>query len=148
MRYLVDTDWIIDVSGSRRGAAQVLADLHPFGIGVSIISHGELLEGAYGYHDSVERVARIYELLSRFETVPLNNEIMEIFGQNRAELRRAGQLIADLDLLIGATAIAHDLIVLTRNTRHFSRMPSLRLYQPTVDTLDGSIRGRANEPEG
>jgi tRNA(fMet)-specific endonuclease VapC len=53
---------------------------------------------------------------------------MEIFGRTRSGLRRAGQLIPDLDLLIGATALHHDLILLTRNRRHFTHIPGLRLY--------------------
>ena len=48
----------------------------------------------------------------------------------RAFLRRQGQLIPDLDLLIAATALAHDLTLVTRNRRHFSRILSLRLYEP------------------
>jgi len=55
---------------------------------------------------------------------------MEIFVQTRANLRRAERLIPDLDLLIAATAIHHDLTLLTRNVRHFGRVPDLRLYQP------------------
>ena len=45
--------------------------------------------------------------------------------------RRQGQLIPDLDLLIAATALHHDLTLLTRNIRHFNRIPELRLYQPS-----------------
>ena len=37
-------------------------------------------------------------------------------------------MIADMDILIAATAIAHDLTMLTRNRRHFERVPGLRLY--------------------
>jgi tRNA(fMet)-specific endonuclease VapC len=56
---------------------------------------------------------------------------MEVFARTRADLRRSGQLIADLDLLIAATALHHDLTLLTRNVRHFARIPGLRLYQST-----------------
>ena len=54
---------------------------------------------------------------------------MEIFGQTRSELRRRGQLIPDLDLLIAATAVHHELILMTRNVRHFARVPDLVLSQ-------------------
>jgi predicted nucleic acid-binding protein len=39
-------------------------------------------------------------------------------------------LIPDLDCLIAATAVHHHLILLTRNRRHFARIPDLRLYEP------------------
>jgi predicted nucleic acid-binding protein len=54
---------------------------------------------------------------------------MEIFGRTRSELRRAGWLIPDLDLLIAATAVHHDLVLMTRSVRHFARIPELRLFQ-------------------
>ena len=56
---------------------------------------------------------------------------MDVFARTRVELRRAGRLIPDLDLLIAATAIHHDLTLLTRNVRHFGRIPELQLYQPS-----------------
>jgi tRNA(fMet)-specific endonuclease VapC len=39
-----------------------------------------------------------------------------------------GRLISDMDLLIAATAMHHNLTLVTRNHRHFERVPNLRLY--------------------
>jgi predicted nucleic acid-binding protein len=36
---------------------------------------------------------------------------------------------AELDLLIAATAVHHDLILMTRNVRHFARIPELRPHE-------------------
>lgn len=47
----------------------------------------------------------------------------------RAAPRRQGQLIPDMDLLIAATALVENLILVTRNIRHFKRISALRLYQ-------------------
>ena len=47
MKYLVDTDWIIDVLNDQATAIQTLLDLAPDGLAVSLISYGELYEGAY-----------------------------------------------------------------------------------------------------
>jgi predicted nucleic acid-binding protein len=54
---------------------------------------------------------------------------MERFGRIRGQLRRDGNLVGDMDLLIASTAIAHDLTLVTRNRRHFERIPGLELYQ-------------------
>jgi predicted nucleic acid-binding protein len=53
---------------------------------------------------------------------------MERFAEIRSFLRRRGELIADFDLLIGATALYYDLTVLTYNKRHFKRIPDLKIY--------------------
>jgi tRNA(fMet)-specific endonuclease VapC len=44
-------------------------------------------------------------------------------------LRQQGQVLPAPDLLIGATALAYGLILVTRNLRHFQRIPGLRIYQ-------------------
>jgi predicted nucleic acid-binding protein len=54
---------------------------------------------------------------------------MTTFARTRAGLRARGILIPDLDLLIAATALEHDLTLLTRNRRHFDRITGLKLYQ-------------------
>ena len=54
---------------------------------------------------------------------------MESFAHIRGELRARGQIIGDADILIAATALDNDLTLVTQNTRHFSRIPNLRLYQ-------------------
>jgi predicted nucleic acid-binding protein len=128
VRYLIDSDWLIDVYVGVPAAAAIADSLTNQGIGVSIVSYGELFKGAFPSPDSQARLARYRALLERFELLPLSDPIMEIFGRTRSGLRRTGMLIPDLDLLIAATAIHHHLILLTRNLRHFQRIPELQLY--------------------
>lgn len=129
MRYLLDTDWLLDVTGGNRGASLTVERLRPHGLGVSIISHGELFEGAFNVPGPGSRLHELYDFLFQFTTLYLSAPIMAIFGRTRHELRRTGRRIEDFDLLIGATTAHLDLIVLTRNVRHFERIPSVRLYQ-------------------
>jgi tRNA(fMet)-specific endonuclease VapC len=128
MKYLVDTDWLIDVFTGVPRAVDLLRQLRPRGVGVSIVSHAEIFEGAFGLPDADVRVELYCEFLDRFETVPLTGPIAEIFGRTRSELRREGRLIPDLDILIAATAVHRDLVLLTRNLRHLNRIPELQLY--------------------
>ena len=126
---MLDTDWLVDVIAGRPNATRIIDELHPSPLYVSIISHGELFEGVFDFPDTDARIDELYAFLNRYETLPLSGPIMENFGRTRSELRRSGNLISDLDLLIGATAVSHDLVLLTRNTRHFARIPDLRLYE-------------------
>jgi predicted nucleic acid-binding protein len=61
--------------------------------------------------------------------------IMERFADIRSLLRRRGERISDFDSLIGATALHHDLTLLSYDTRHFKRIPDLKLYPPAAYTL-------------
>ena len=50
-----------------------------------------------------------------------------LFGRIKAELKQLGKSINDSDLFIAATAISHDLVLVTNNLRHFERIPFLRI---------------------
>ncbi|MGH2533813.1 MAG: type II toxin-antitoxin system VapC family toxin [Thermomicrobiales bacterium] len=128
MRYLVDTDWVIDAFIGIRTAQRTLDELSAEGIGVSIVTYGEIFEGAFGDPDPSARLALFRTHLATFQLVPLTPDVMENFGRIRALLRRHRQLIPDGDLQIAATALTLDLTLLTRNRRHFDRVPGLKLY--------------------
>jgi predicted nucleic acid-binding protein len=56
---------------------------------------------------------------------------MERFAQIRGSLPRPiRQQIGDLDILIAATCLEHNLTLLTRNLKEFQHIPHLKLYQP------------------
>jgi predicted nucleic acid-binding protein len=129
--YLVDSDWLIDAFLGVPAAVNLLARLRHEGLAVSIISYGELFEGAIGAPDPANELVRFRRFLARLALLELADSVMERFARVRAELLRRGQLIPDLDLLIAATALHHDLTLLTRNVRHFHRISDLRLYQLT-----------------
>ena len=51
----------------------------------------------------------------------------DCYGQMRAMLRREGTLVGEMDTQIAAHAQAENLILVTHNTRHFERIPGLKL---------------------
>ncbi len=132
MKYLVDTDWIVDVLHDQPDATQTLLDLTPHGLAISVISYGELYEGAYYARDAQTAFAGLAAFLEGKELLPLTRPIMERFGIVRGQLdRQLRRQIGDMDLLIAATALHYNLTVVTRNIRHFERIPNLNLYQPS-----------------
>jgi predicted nucleic acid-binding protein len=52
---------------------------------------------------------------------------MECYGEMKAELQRGRICVADLDLMMGATALTMGYSVVTNNVEHFSRLPGLRV---------------------
>lgn len=129
MSYLVDTDWIIDGLNGRRNALAFFEAPWDEGLGVSMITVGELYEGAHGNPQPAKHIASFQQFLAPFTLLPLTDETMRHFGRLRALLRRKGNLIPDFDLLVAATALEHDLVLLTRNRRHFERVPGLRIHE-------------------
>jgi predicted nucleic acid-binding protein len=97
-------------------------------VAICWVTIGEIYEGAYGYADPHAHLATFRDFLSQLEILDLNDPIMARFAAIRSDLRRRGQLISDFDILLAATALHYDLIVLTHNIRHFSRIPDLKPY--------------------
>lgn len=107
----------------------MLASLEDEGLYISLITYGEVYEGIY-YSRNADASERIFlQFLREIEVLPLSKSIMKRFARIRGQFRAQGNLIADPDLLIAVTAIHHELTLVTRNTRHFQRVPGLLLYQ-------------------
>jgi predicted nucleic acid-binding protein len=60
-------------------------------------------------------------------TLPYDVATAKVFGQSRAHLEEEDTILPDADLQIAATAIYHDLELVTGNLRHFSRIPQLKI---------------------
>jgi predicted nucleic acid-binding protein len=130
-RYLLDTDWVVDILNGQEKAIQTVLELAPAGLAVSIITYGELYEGAAFAHDPEPALTGLRSFLKGKTILPLTQPLMERFAQIRGSLPRAiRQQIGDLDLLIAATCLAHSLTLLTRNRKDFQQIPHLKLYQP------------------
>ena len=128
MSYLLDTDWAIDALAGKRNAAATLSELFADGVAMSWVTVGEIYEGAFGFPAPQAHLATFRTFIQQLRILNLNDPIMEQFAQIRSSLRRQGQIIPDFDILLAATALHHDLTVLTFNIRHFSRIPNLKLY--------------------
>ena len=130
MGYLLDTDAIIHILAGKAQAVTLFKQVQVTDIAISIVTVGEIYEGAFSYAHPQAHLNSFRQFLAQFSLLTLNDPIMERFAEIRSLLRRQGKLIADFDLLLGATALHHNLTVLTYNTRHFSRIPELRVHTP------------------
>jgi tRNA(fMet)-specific endonuclease VapC len=131
MAYILDADWVINALAGRRQAAAILNHLAPEGIAISWITAGEVYEGAFNAPEPHRHLATFRQFLSPFRTLGVNDPIMERFAEIRSLLRSQGELISDFDILLAAMSLNYDLTVLTFNIRHFSRIPHLKLFQPS-----------------
>ena len=104
-----------------------VVELTPEGLGLSIISLAELHEGVLGSANPEHSERELRAFLERVYLLELDEDVCRIFGRERARLRADGNLIGDMDLLIGATALRHELTLLSNNRRHFERIEGLAI---------------------
>ena len=144
MKYLVDSDWIINGLAGAKSAVARLSQLAANGLAISVVTEGEVLEGAYRSSDQAAALTRYRQFFAAYDILPVTSSIVNEFARLRAHLHQIGLPIEDFDLIIAATAIHYDLELITGNLRHFERVPGLKLYRPDQSTTpdkDGSSSG-------
>ncbi|MCY4474613.1 MAG: type II toxin-antitoxin system VapC family toxin [Chloroflexi bacterium] len=127
MNYLVDSDWAIHYL---RGAQPVIDRLQPLtheGVGISIISLAELYHGVFRSRNPQRAEENLNGFLSQLTVVGLNHEVCKLFGQERAKLQLRRIRVPDFDLMIGCTAVYHDLTLLTNNRRDFENIEAINI---------------------
>ena len=94
---------------------------------MSTITIGELYTWVRRANASPRRYVKLQELLQEVTILPVDFAVAEKFGEIRAALLDTGSRCPEMDLLIGATALVHDLTVATHNTTDFRSIPGLRI---------------------
>ena len=131
MKYLIDSDYVVDYLKGRSVAITLLDTLVPEGLAISIITYAEVYEGIY-YGQTPQEYKRIFRrFLTGVQVLGISRLVAEQFAIVHGQLRKQGLLIPHPDLFIAVTAVQHNLTVVTRNIRHFERVPNLKLYQPS-----------------
>jgi len=87
----------------------------------------ELYYGAYKSQKTTSNLAKIKTLENALEIIPVGNESVEIFGMLKANLEKSGTPLDDFDLILASCALAHNLILVTNNEKHFQRIEGLRM---------------------
>jgi tRNA(fMet)-specific endonuclease VapC len=127
LSFLIDTDWVIDHFNGVTQVTRRLKELQPQGLGLSVVSAAELWEGAFFSRDPKRSQETLEGFLSGVDIVGLDEEICKRFGQLRGSMRKRGQTVGDFDLLIAATALRHNLKLLTNNRKHFEAVAGLEI---------------------
>jgi predicted nucleic acid-binding protein len=133
---LLDSTFLINAE--RRGltvAAALLEiqDIVPDAqLGISVISVLELAHGESRAESAARATARerfLSQLMSSLEIYPVTPEIARRAGRLDGELAKTGSNIAFPDLIIGVSALELGFSVVTRNLRHFQKIPGLTVVQ-------------------
>lgn len=127
MQYLVDSDWVIDYLHGVEPIRTRLGALLPAGVGLSVIALAEVYEGVFWSRDREDDELELEIFLPEVRIVSIDAEVSRIFARERGRLRAVGQLIGDMDLFIGATALRYDLTMLTNNRKHYDRIEGLTI---------------------
>ncbi|MEL6353009.1 MAG: type II toxin-antitoxin system VapC family toxin [Cyanobacteria bacterium J06627_28] len=126
--YLLDANVCVRfMNGTSANVARNFNRCHSKSIVVCSIVRAELLYGARHSRQIEKNLLRVKEFLKPLPSLPFDDACAEEYAKIKSELSRKGNLIGPNDLLIAAIALAHDIILITNDTREFSRVRNLRL---------------------
>lgn len=136
--YMLDTNTcIFAIKGAKAGRYRQVTETvrakFPAGICVSSITLAELEYGVANSAFPEQNAAALLRFLAILDILPFEGKAAAAYGRIRAALQKQGILIGSLDMLIAAHAKAAGCVLVTNNTREFSRIDGL----PVEDWLFG-----------
>jgi tRNA(fMet)-specific endonuclease VapC len=95
-------------------------------LNISIITYYEILSGLT-YKKATRQIDAFKSFAKECNIINLSNEITEIGANIYGDLRRNGFTIGHSVILIAATAISHNLVLITNNQKHYKSIIDLQL---------------------
>ena len=96
-------------------------------VAVSSVTTSELRYGVAKSAKHKQNIPALQRFLLPLTILPYDDEASKQYGPLRMYLEREGKSIGALDTMIAAHALSLGLIVVTNNTREFSRVPGIQL---------------------
>lgn len=129
MEYLIDSDVLTSFLAGQQEAVTTVQNLLPAGVAISIVTYMETYQGNFREADSIASQQRFAATLEGIPILSFSEETARRCAQLRHQLSSEGKRVRSrvLDLMIAATALEHDLTLVTRNRSDYQDIPGLVL---------------------
>ena len=125
--YLLDTNTLIYFFKGLGDVANILLSKAPKDILISSIVLYELEVGIAKSTKPKKRTIQLESLISRVKISSFGAQEAKVAATIRANLESKGTLIGPYDTLIAGTALSNNATLVTRNTKEFKRIKSLKI---------------------
>ncbi len=113
----LDTDALIDLL-EKEPISKIIELAVRYELKISAVVYFEFMVGAY----RVKRLDLRTLVNKYFEVLPVTREVADKAARIESELMEKGELLEARDLIIAATAITRNAMLLTRNKKHYQRL--------------------------
>ena len=93
----------------------------------------ELIYGQLNSDRAKSNEPQLAQAFSLLPSLPFDDSCCQAYAALRTYLEKRGEKIGRNDLIIAAIALANDVILVSHNTREFSRVPDLKLEDWQTD---------------
>ena len=126
-KYLIDSDILIYFLKGKQEIVEKISKIPIDNLYISRINYTELIYGAYNSTRVEQNLKVIEPFLDNFKILEFTKKSSLIFAKEKARLKKNGNLIADMDLMIASIAIENDCVLISNNIKHFQRIQNLEL---------------------
>ena len=126
-KYLIDSGILIYFLKGKQEVVERLSKIPINELYISRINYTELIYGAYNSTKINQNLKVIEPFLDSFEVLEFTKKSSLIFAKEKARLKKSGNIIADMDLMIASIAIENDCTLISNNIKHFDRIQNLKL---------------------
>jgi len=126
--YLLDTNICIYII--KKKPIKVFKKFSRLEIGelkISSITFAELYFGVYNSQNIEKNLNTIKNFLLPFEIIDFDEKSAIEYAKIKANLRKKGQIIGELDMQIAGVALSNNLILITNNEKEFNRIENLKI---------------------
>jgi predicted nucleic acid-binding protein len=127
MKYVIDSDTLIYFFKNNKKVVKKFSEINKRNIHTTIINYSELLFGAYNSEKVEENKKKFKSFLKSIKILNFDRSAAENFARLKAELKREGNMIDDMDLMIASICISNNYILITNNVKHFGRIENLTI---------------------
>ena len=126
MTYFLDTNiCVFYLNGNYPALSEKFDSLSISSMKIPSVVAAELYYGVEKSEKREYNLARYNEFLSVFEIVDFDLMASRVYGKIRAALEVKGQVIGSNDMMIAATVLTHDAVLVTNNIKEFKRIDNL-----------------------
>ena len=127
MSFLIDTNIIIYRLKNMGNVNENFLKHQNEQMSVSVVSYGEMVFGAKKSKAAEKNLQTVNEIKNLFPLIDITPDVMDVFGEIKAQMQKIGRPTDDMDLLIAATAISNNMTLVTHNTKHFEHIPNIKI---------------------
>ena len=125
-KYLLDTTTCIFFFKKKFNVDKRMMQIGFENCAISEITLAELVYGAECSADIEKNMNIVNNFIHNIRVLPILNAI-GVYAKEKARLRKVGNMIDDMDLFIGSTAIANNMILVTDNEKHLCRLSGIQI---------------------
>lgn len=125
-KFLLDTNFCISFLKGENNLDEQLKKVGFKNCSISEVTLAELKFQAECSEKIAENLIMVDEFSKAISVVPIYNSL-NIYANEKARLRKTGELIDDFDILIGTSAVVNDLVLVTENEKHLGRISKIKI---------------------